>query len=241
MTKATHILFDFFGTLVEYSASRTEQGYERSYQVLLSNGVTLSYDQFLEKWSATCRRFDLQSEIDHDEYSMDDVVSGFLEDALALNARPDMVRHFRDAYLQEWNKGVQYIAGVPALLKQLSESYTLVLVTNTHSADLIRGHLRNMDVTHAFSAVVTSVEHGKRKPAASIFEQALRITDGRSDQSIYVGDSFEADYVGSNAVGMRCLLVDPQNLHSVPDEDRIDSVSSLSRMKDGLTPRRIQI
>jgi FMN phosphatase YigB (HAD superfamily) len=47
-----------------------------------------------------------------------------------------------------------------------------------------------MEVAHAFSAVVTSVEHGKRKPAASIFEQALKITGGRSDQSIYVGDSF---------------------------------------------------
>jgi putative hydrolase of the HAD superfamily len=233
MTKTTHILFDFFGTLVEYSASRTEQGYERSYQILLSNGVALSYDQFLEKWSAICRRFDLQSEVNHDEYSMDDVVSGFFEEVLALKARPDMVRRFRDAYLQEWNKGVRYIAEVPDLLKQLSESYTLALVTNTHSADLIREHLRKMEVAHVFSVVVTSVEHGKRKPAASIFQQTLKISGGRSDQSIYVGDSLEADYVGSNSVGMRCLLIDPQKAHSVPEEDRIDSVLALSRMRTG--------
>ena len=27
----SHVLFDFFGTLVEYSASRSEQGYARSF------------------------------------------------------------------------------------------------------------------------------------------------------------------------------------------------------------------
>jgi hypothetical protein len=46
---------------------------------------------------------------------------------------------------------------------------------------------------------------------------------------------FEADYVGSNSVGMRCPLVDPQKVHSVLEEDRISSVLGLSRMKDGLT------
>jgi len=229
MTRTTHIFFDFFGTLVEYSASRTEQGYERSHQVLLSNGAALTYERFLEKWAATWRTFDLQAEANHDEFSMDDVVSGFFEKALALSADPDKVRHFRDVYLKEWNKGVQYIAEVPALLKQLSESHTLALVTNTHSADFVHQHLRNIGVSHFFSAVVTSVEHGKRKPHASIFEEALRITKGRSDQSIYVGDSFQADYIGSTGVGMRCLLIDPQKLHGVREEDRIESVLDVCR------------
>jgi putative hydrolase of the HAD superfamily len=235
MTQTTHILFDFFGTLVEYSASRTDQGYEKSHQVLLSNGVKLTYTQFLEAWLATCRKFDLLSEVAYDEYSMDDVVSGFLTNVLDQDPPPDMVRDFRDRYLEEWNKGVKYIAEVPALLQQLAGSYTLALVTNTHSADLIRGHLRNMEVAHSFSAVVTSVEHGKRKPAASIFEQALKVTSGQSEQAIYIGDSFEADYVGAASIGMRCLLIDPQRLHCVPEENRIDSVLDLSRMKDGLT------
>jgi putative hydrolase of the HAD superfamily len=196
--------------------------------------VTLSYDQFLERWAATCRKFDLQSEVSQDEYSMDDVVSGFLNEVMGQHFRSDMVCDFRNTYLQEWNKGVKYIAGVSGLLERLAERYTLALVTNTHSADLIRKHLQNMKVAHTFSAVVTSVEHGKRKPAASIFEEALNVTGGRSDRSIYIGDSFEADYVGAAGVNMRCLLIDPQRMHNVSEEDRLDSVLALSRMKDGL-------
>jgi putative hydrolase of the HAD superfamily len=87
-----------------------------------------------------------------------------------------------------------------------------------------------MEVAHFFSTVVTSVEHGKRKPTSSIFERALKITGGVCDQSIYVGDSFEADYLGSTNVGMRCLLIDPQKLHPVPHGDRLEScLESVSR------------
>jgi hypothetical protein len=32
----TGILFDFFGTLVEYSASRVEQGYDATHKLLLN-------------------------------------------------------------------------------------------------------------------------------------------------------------------------------------------------------------
>ena len=158
------------------------------------------------------------------------MVSEFLTDVLHQDAPPALGRNFRDTYLQEWNKGIRYIPKVPALLHQLAGSHTIALVTNTHSAELVRDHLWNMGVAHTFSAVVTSVEHGKRKPAASIFEQALKLTSGRSEHAIYVGDSFEADYVGAGNAGVRCLLIDPQKAHDVPEEYRMDSVLDLSRM-----------
>ncbi len=48
---APTVLFDFFGTLVHYSASRTEQGYHRTLAVLHETGVDLSYQGFLDTWS----------------------------------------------------------------------------------------------------------------------------------------------------------------------------------------------
>lgn len=227
MSPITHLLFDFFGTLVEYSDSRTEQGYECSHSVLLSKGATLGYREFLERWSAMCHRFDLESEVNQDEYSMDDVVADFLTDVLSPDVAPDLIKVFRDTYLQEWNKGVKYIDGVATLLNQLKNRYTLVLVTNTHSGELVRTHLRNMEVADYFSEIVTSVEHGKRKPCASIFQQALKATGGESQTAVYVGDSFAADYIGAKGIGMRCLLIDPHEKQDVPAEDRIAHVLDL--------------
>lgn len=221
MSQVTHLLFDFFGTLVEYSESRTEQGYDRAHEILVLNGAKLGYQAFLERWSAVCREFDLQAEMSQDEYSMDQVVTRFLNRVLASQPSAALVDSFRDTYLQEWNKGVKYIEGVVELLEELVQRYTLALVTNTHSAEFVQAHLRTMGIEDYFSAIVTSVEYGKRKPCASIFQYALNATSGESDRALYIGDSFAADYLGAKGVGMRCLLIDPQAKHDVSAADRI--------------------
>ena len=87
-----------------------------------------------------------------------------------------------------------------------------------------------MDVAHLFSEVVTSVEHGKRKPHASIFERALNLTGSSSENALYVGDSFAADYIGAKGVGMRCLLIDPNKKQDIPEKDRISSVLDVPAM-----------
>jgi len=232
MHMITHLMFDFFGTLVEYSDSRTEQGYEGSHAVLLSHGASLGYSAFLQRWTETFHKFDLESDEDQDEYSMDDVVSGFLMEVFGPDFPPSLVAVFRDTYLQEWNKGIKYIEGVPDLLRQLSQRYTLALVTNTHHSKLVRTHLRAMQITDYFSAIITSVEHGKRKPCASIFQCALQATGSTSRHALYVGDSFTSDYLGANGIGMRCLLIDPQKKQNLPSEDRIAHILDLWRILD---------
>lgn len=226
----THLLFDFFGTLVEYSESRTEQGYERSYAMLLENGANCSYETFLEHWAALGHEFDLASEIDMDEFSMDDVTTRFLTEVLGPDFPPTVMTTFRDTYLQEWSKGVRYIEGVPALLNQLKQRYTLVLVTNTHSADFVRSHLRGMGITEHFSLVVTSIEHGKRKPCAAIFQDALKASGGDHHHALYIGDSFTNDYVGATGVGIRCLLIDPHKKYDIPAQDRITHILDLQNL-----------
>jgi putative hydrolase of the HAD superfamily len=81
-----------------------------------------------------------------------------------------------------------------------------------------------MGVAHLFEHVVTSVEHGKRKPSACIFEHALALSTGGPETSVYVGDSFDADYVGATNAGLRCLLIDPQRLHAIPERARLEHV-----------------
>jgi putative hydrolase of the HAD superfamily len=178
MAALTHVLFDFFGTLVAYSESRTEQGYQRSHELLRTRGADLDYAGFLEHWVSTCDEFEVEAQRTLDEYSMDQVCGEFLRRALSRSPDDQTVSLFRDTYLTEWNKGVMYIAGVEELLSAMAERFVLVLVTNTHHADLVQAHLREMNVAQHFAGVITSVEHGKRKPSASIFERALAQTGG---------------------------------------------------------------
>jgi FMN phosphatase YigB (HAD superfamily) len=49
----THILFDFFGTLVTYSPNHIGQDYGRSYHLLVEQGVGLTYESFVQEWDET--------------------------------------------------------------------------------------------------------------------------------------------------------------------------------------------
>jgi len=75
-----------------------------------------------------------------------------------------------------------------------------------------------------FAAVITSVEHGKRKPSPCIFDQALTRTGGTPKAAVHIGDSFSADYRGATEAGLRCFLIDPELRHHVPEADRLTRV-----------------
>jgi putative hydrolase of the HAD superfamily len=191
---------------------------------LVKAGSALSYEQFLSEWELVFQDFDRASDVGLVEFSMDDVCEAFLKRIVSTLPSTALVRQFRDVYLAEWNQGVKYLPGVPSLLCDLYEQYNLVLVTNTHHAELVREHLSQMDVAKYFSAVITSVEHGKKKPAPAIFAHALAVSGGTAGASVYVGDSFAADYQGAINVGMGCLLIDPTERFNIPQSARINSV-----------------
>ena len=231
----THLLFDFFGTLVDYSPSRTEQGYERSFALLREAGSALDYASFLALWSEVASGFDRTAEESCREFSMAQLTQAFLARALE-RVPPDLVAPFVATYLDEWNTGVRYPDGVRDLLQRLSRRYTLAVITNTHDAGLVPAHLARMGVADLFDVVVTSVEHGSRKPAPEIFRHALERVRAVASSSVYVGDSFEADYVGATGIGMSALLIDPLETAPVPEGDRLRSLLDLeARLDEGGT------
>lgn len=233
MPAPTHVLFDFFGTLVAYSDSRVEQGYAQTYELLLARGAELGYAEFLERWSDSFEELESRAQGSLDEYSMDAVCEQFLSRVLPVFPDGGLVARFRDTYLSEWNGAVRYIPGVRELLAELAEAFTLVVVTNTHHAGLVHGHLHAMGLAEHFAEVVTSVEYGKRKPSACIFERALALSSGKPETSVYVGDSFTADYLGATNAGLRCLLIDPERRHEVPDANRIAHILEVRALLAG--------
>ena len=224
----THLLFDFFGTLVEYSASRTEQGYERTFDLLRSAGTDLDYETFLSRWTRVSSEFDDAAERSHREFSMVELARAFLDHSVSSVGEP-LVHEFVATYLSEWNNGVRYIDGLAELLERLSRDFTLAVITNTHDRELVPRHLRRMGVAPLFREVVTSVDVGIRKPAAGIFEHAIELLGTSTKECIYVGDNFEADYVGARSAGISAFLIDPMNKAKVDSEDRLGSIFEIER------------
>jgi putative hydrolase of the HAD superfamily len=226
------ILFDFFGTLVEYSPSRVAQGYYATHALLLNEGVDISYAAFLEHWGAASEALDRWAGCTGLEYSMAHVALRFVERVCPHRRSPEFSTRLWMSYLDEWSAAIHYIPGVRELMHALSARFRLGVVTNTHYAPHIHTHLREMGIAQHTAVVVTSIEHGRPKPHPSIFMSALERLDCTASATLFVGDSYTADYLGAKEVGMQALLIDPRGTASIPAQDVIGSVLDVIKYVD---------
>jgi putative hydrolase of the HAD superfamily len=215
----TVLLFDFFGTLVDYSPSRTRQDFRRSHALV----PELTYEEFLASVDATFAEFDRRSDLDDSEFSMHAVAAALLSAAGAA-VDPEV---FERVYIAEWQAAVTVPAGLQGLIKDLRTRHRLAIVSNTHSQTMVPGYLAAWGVTDLFDTVVLSVDVGRRKPHPLIYRTALDRLGIAAADAVFVGDSYPADYLGPSALGIASFLIDPGARADVPADRRLGSVFDL--------------
>jgi len=116
------------------------------------------------------------------------------------------------------------------LLEYLSLKYPLTIVSNGFVEVQYR-KLRATNLEHYFSHVVLSEAAGALKPDKRIFEYALGLNDATADQTIMIGDSYEADIIGAQNAGIDQIFLDLG--HSKTKE--IKATYQIKRLEEILT------
>lgn len=224
------VLFDLFGALVTYDAGRTVQDYGGSHEILRRHGLDLSYGEFVTTWDALFTTFEEASAPSLDEFSMYDLFEAYVSTRVP-KARPKSAE-FVETYLAEWSRPVRLIEGVEEMLDTLrARGHRTGVVSNTHHAALVSDVLRRFGILDPFDAVITSVEHGKKKPHPSIYRSALAAIGAMPGDAVFVGDSHVPDYEGPRALGIRAYLVGPPSA-GVPLEHHLGHVTEIVTVLD---------
>ena len=126
--------------------------------------------------------------------------------------------------MNEWRTRINPMPDLKDTLDELAAGYQLGVVSNTHHRGIVQRQLEELGITRYFESVVTSVEHGRPKPHDSIYYAALGQLRAEPKHSLFVGDSYEADFVGPRNIGMHALLISRQGHKIVPDELRVGSL-----------------
>lgn len=94
-----------------------------------------------------------------------------------------------------------FFPGVKDMLKKLRADYTLVVITN---GPIFSQHpkLKAVDMQDWVDHIIVGGEEHEEKPAASIFQKALRLANVTAEEAIHVGDSLPADIAGANQMGI---------------------------------------
>jgi HAD superfamily hydrolase (TIGR01509 family) len=120
----------------------------------------------------------------------------------------------------------EHISTMPGAQHVLAElkrtGFRLGLVTNTSLPHaIIVEEFQRLSLYDYFDTVVCSSEIVFRKPDRAMFDVALRALNVAPKETIFVGDSYHADVVGAQQVGMKTIWLNP-NRDSVPGEVKPD-------------------
>jgi len=92
-------------------------------------------------------------------------------------------------------------------LEYLKPNYKLHIITN--GFEEIQHHkMQNSQIADFFDTITTSEEAGVKKPHSQIFEKALRKSNAKPENSIMIGDSYEADIEGAKNAGLEAIYFD---------------------------------
>ncbi|HLC82312.1 MAG TPA: YjjG family noncanonical pyrimidine nucleotidase [Bacteroidia bacterium] len=113
------------------------------------------------------------------------------------------------------------------VLEYLKEKYSLHIITNGFE-ETQHLKLKNSKIDHYFDHVITCERSGFKKPDERMFHFSLRHTNAKSDRSIMIGDSLEADVLGAKNVGMHQVYFNPGE--KVHEEELTHEVKGLKEL-----------
>lgn len=219
MSPTTCLIFDLFGTLVDYEPVRTNLAYRYCYE---STNCAHSYEEFVAAWESCFSRHEKTSAASGLEFHMHAVAADVCE---RLGKSVDNAPALAEAFIEDWQRGIIPVTGVTGLLTRLANHYRLALISNTHYPPMVQRLLSEMQLQPLFDVISLSVEVGVPKPGALIFEKTLAAMDVTPDQAVYIGDNFDTDYVGAKKAGLDCYLI---GRHArVPRDRQLRSIMDL--------------
>lgn len=222
-----HLFLDFFGTLVNYADSRAGQGYADTHASMLAMGARGTELETAGAWLEAFHQLNTESDTDHREFTMEELSRRAIVQLLGREPDAAEIADGAASNMADWERGVVLIPGMAETLKELGQTFTLTIVSNTHSASVVPRQLAAMGATDHIAHIVTSLEVGYRKPHAAIYQAALERADADPARVIFVGDTWDADFHGPRAHGMEAVLVAGAPRDGVPETRRVSSVLDL--------------
>ena len=94
------------------------------------------------------------------------------------------------------------------VLTYLKTKYSLHIITNGFEEVQLQ-KIETSGIGKFFNYIITSERAGSQKPNREIFLFAMQLTNATLSNSLFIGDSIEADINGAKAVGMDHIFFNP--------------------------------
>lgn len=219
-----HVFFDFFGTLVHYRDGVAGNPVARSLAFLGARGIALDAAALTARWQSVWDDIDREASASLREVHMHESARRLFSE-LGVEVDEETVAGFVARYIDDWNEGVAPVDGLHGTLARIDAPASIV--SNTYYPPLVPAHVERLGLTARFERIVTSIDHGWRKPHDSIYRAALDAAGVAAADALFVGDNPLCDYHGPRRLGMRAVLIATRPQAGVREDDRIGRLADL--------------
>ena len=205
------VLFDMFDTIMMIRKNHDfySPTLMRTYRFLNKKGIDVSFDTFEKAYVKT--RDELYAKVDADlgEPHFNVRVSETLK-SLEYNydVSSSLVTEATSEFCEEFMTYVYLDQDAKTVLQALHRKYKIGIVSNFAIPECIDKLLKTHGLDELLSVVVVSAAVNKRKPSQEIFENALKALDVSAEETVFVGDTLDADVEGAKGVGMRAVYIE---------------------------------
>ena len=205
------VLFDMFDTLmmIEKDHMFYDPSLRRAYKSLLKHGVDVEFAEFRQAYVKARDAIYAAAEATLEEPHFNVRIANALQ-SLGYNydAHSPIVLGATLAFCDEFMTYVRIDDHTKATLTALRGKYKLGIVSNFAIPECVHRLLEQHGLADVFDIVVVSGEVNKRKPSPEIYIKALERMGVKASETVFVGDTVDADVAGPKSVGMKTVFIE---------------------------------
>jgi len=230
-TKA--VLFDMFDTLmlIEKEHAFYSPALKSLHKVLVQNGFKISYAKFKKAYIEARDALYVEADAKLEEPRFNLRVSKALQ-SLGFDLDPfgELISAATLAFCEGFMNYVRIDPETQEMLCKLHGKYKLGVVSNFAIPECVHKLLEMHCLAKFFDVIIVSAAVNKRKPSPEIFDEALKMLHVKASETVFVGDTMDADIKGAKDRGMKAIFLErrfQEEIENISPDQKIKSLSQL--------------
>jgi len=226
------ILFDMFDTLmlIEKNHEFYNPALMRMYRYLNKNGIDIEFEKFNAEYIKNRDRIYAEADLNFEEPHFNVRVLETLKSlGYSHEASSPIVAEATNEFCEEFMTYVRIDKNTDKMLRSVHGKYKLGVVSNFAIPECVIRLLEANEIDRMFDVIMVSAAVNKRKPSPEIFKITLKALGVSASETVFVGDTIDADIEGPKAVGMKAIYIERrmQEIKEIVPDQTIKSLAEL--------------
>jgi len=213
MKEVNNLFFDLDHTLWDFDKNSDLT----FFKILKKNNLNIDVSKFLNSYHPINRKYwelyreNKVSKADLRYYRLSDTFK-----KLNYDINDNLINQLAIDYIEHLSDFNHLIPDTLIVLNSLKSNYRMHIITNGFK-EVQKRKLEKSKLIQYFDSVTISEDVGVKKPHKLIFYHALTAANANVENSVMIGDNFNADILGALGVGMKAIYYD---FHKTNEQER---------------------